>query len=108
MPHTITIISVFDSVANTGYGDNLGLFLAASLRIENSTQNYPRRPVSGDSPLPAVFGAPVRRLESDESGTAKSGKGGKGGKVKSRKQAIAISLSKARKKGKKVPKKKAS
>jgi hypothetical protein len=39
-------------------------------------------------------------------GTAKSGKGGKGGKVKSRKQAIAIGLSKARKKGKKVPKKK--
>jgi hypothetical protein len=36
-------------------------------------------------------------------GTAKSGKGGKGGKVKSRKQAIAIGLSKARKKGKKVP-----
>ena len=39
-------------------------------------------------------------------GTAKSGKGGKGGKVKSRKQAIAIGLSKARKKGKKVPKRK--
>jgi len=38
-------------------------------------------------------------------GTAKSGPGGKGGKVKSRKQAIAIGLSKARKKGKKVPKK---
>ena len=38
-------------------------------------------------------------------GTAKSGKGGKGGKVKSRKQAIAIGLSKARKKGKKVPRK---
>jgi len=36
-------------------------------------------------------------------GTAKSGPGGKGGKVKSRKQAIAIGLSKARKK---VPKKK--
>jgi hypothetical protein len=36
-------------------------------------------------------------------GTAKSGRGGK---VKSRKQAIAIGLSKARKKGKKVPKKK--
>ena len=41
-------------------------------------------------------------------GTAKSGKGGKGGKVKSRKQAIAIALSKARKKGKKAPKKKKS
>jgi hypothetical protein len=39
-------------------------------------------------------------------GTAKSGKGGKGGKVKSRKQAIAIGLSKARKEGKKVPRKK--
>jgi hypothetical protein len=39
-------------------------------------------------------------------GTAKSGPGGKGGKVKSKKQAIAIGLSKARKKGKKVPAKK--
>lgn len=39
-------------------------------------------------------------------GTAKSGTGGKAGKVKSRKQAIAIGLSKARKKGKKVPRKK--
>jgi hypothetical protein len=38
-------------------------------------------------------------------GTARSGRGGKGGRVKSRKQAIAIGLSKARKKGKKVPKK---
>jgi hypothetical protein len=41
-------------------------------------------------------------------GTAKSGPGGKGGKVKSRKQAIAIGLSKARKEGKRVPRKKAS
>ena len=38
-------------------------------------------------------------------GRLRSGKGGKGGKVKSRKQAIAIALSKARKKGKKVPRK---
>jgi hypothetical protein len=41
-------------------------------------------------------------------GTARSGKGGRGGKVKSRKQAIAIGLSKARKKGKKVPRKRTS
>jgi hypothetical protein len=41
-------------------------------------------------------------------GTAKSGRSGKGGKAKSRKQAIAIGLSKARKKGKKVPKKMSS
>lgn len=39
-------------------------------------------------------------------GTLRSGPGGKGGKVKSRKQAIAIGLSEARKKGKKVPRKK--
>jgi hypothetical protein len=39
-------------------------------------------------------------------GTAKSGRGGRRGKVKSRKQAIAIALSKARKKGKRAPKKK--
>jgi len=39
-------------------------------------------------------------------GTARSGRGGKGGKVKSRKQAIAIGLSKARKQGKRVPRKK--
>lgn len=39
-------------------------------------------------------------------GTARSGPGGRGGKVKSRKQAIAIGLSEARKKGKRVPRKK--
>ena len=43
-----------------------------------------------------------------KSGTLKSGKGGKGGTVKSRKQAIAIGLSEARKKGAKVPRKKTS
>jgi len=41
-------------------------------------------------------------------GTLRSGKGGKGGVVKSRKQAIAIGLSEARKKGAKVPEKKPS
>ena len=46
-----------------------------------------------------------REMHRYKRGTAKSGKGGRGGKVKSRKQAIAIALSKARKKGKKAPKK---
>jgi hypothetical protein len=41
-------------------------------------------------------------------GTLRSGKGGKGGRVKSRKQAIAIGLSEAREKGKKVPRKHSS
>ena len=39
-------------------------------------------------------------------GKLKSGKGGKGGMVKSRKQAIAISISEARHEGDKVPKRK--
>jgi hypothetical protein len=41
-------------------------------------------------------------------GTLRSGRSGKGGRVKSRKQAIAIGLSEARKKGAKVPRKRAS
>ena len=45
-------------------------------------------------------------MERRKKGTLKSGKSGKGGTVKSRKQAIAIGLSEARKKGKKVPPKK--
>ncbi len=47
-----------------------------------------------------------KEIHAYKRGKAKSGPGGKGGKVKSRKQAIAIGLSKARKKGKKVPRKK--
>ena len=49
-----------------------------------------------------------REMRRYKRGTAKSGKGGRGGKVKSRKQAIAIGLSKARKKGKRVPKKRSA
>jgi Family of unknown function (DUF6496) len=41
-------------------------------------------------------------------GSARSGPRGKGGRVESRKQAIAIGLSKARKKGKKVPKRRSA
>jgi hypothetical protein len=41
-------------------------------------------------------------------GTLRRGKGGQGGKVKSRKQAIAIGLSEARKKGAKVPRKRSN
>jgi hypothetical protein len=49
-----------------------------------------------------------REMHKFKRGKLKSGKAGKGGTVKSRKQAVAIGLSEARKKGKKVPKKKAS
>jgi hypothetical protein len=45
-------------------------------------------------------------MHREKRGTLRSGKGRKGGKVKNRKQAIAIGLSEARKKGAKVPPKK--
>jgi hypothetical protein len=45
-------------------------------------------------------------MHREKRGTLRSGKGGKGGRVTSRKQAIAIGLSEARKKGAKVPTKK--
>ncbi len=47
-----------------------------------------------------------RAMHEYKHGELKSGKGGKGGTVKSRKQAIAIGISEARKEGAKVPKKK--
>ena len=47
-----------------------------------------------------------RAMHKRKKGTLKSGKSGK--RVKSRKQAIAIGLSEARRKGSKVPRKKAA
>ncbi len=62
--------------------------------------------------MPRYGRAAGRRVESAmrrrKSGTLRSGPGGKGGRVKSRKQAIAIGLSEARKKGAKVPRKRGS
>ena len=58
----------------------------------------------GPSAAKSVKSAMRRRKR----GTLLSGKGGRGGKVKSRKQAIAIGLSEARKKGAKVPRKKSA
>lgn len=59
---------------------------------------------SGKSAGSSVKSAMHRRKK----GTLKSGKGGEGGKIKSKKQAIAIGLSEARKKRAKGPKKKSS
>ena len=47
-------------------------------------------------------------MRREKRGKLRSGKGGKGGKVTSRKQAIAIGLSEARKKGAKAPQKKSA
>jgi len=56
--------------------------------------------------------AASKRVESAmrrrKKGTLRSGKGGRGGRVTSRKQAIAIGLSEARKKGARVPRRRAA
>lgn len=64
-------------------------------RRKHSTRKY------GRSASKSVKSAMHRRKK----GTLRRGKSGHGGRVKSRKQAIAIGLSEARKKGAKVPKK---
>jgi hypothetical protein len=53
---------------------------------------------------PGVSKDVEREMKRFNRGTARSGPGGKAGKVKSRKQAIAIALSEARKEGKRLPK----
>jgi len=47
----------------------------------------------------------LREMHRYKRGSARSGRGGRAGKVKNRRQAIAIGLSKARKKGSRVPRK---
>jgi hypothetical protein len=51
----------------------------------------------------AVSKSVNRAMRKRKHGTLRSGKGGKGGRVTNRKQAIAIGISEARKKGAKVP-----
>jgi hypothetical protein len=62
--------------------------------------------------MPRYGRAASKRVESAmrrrKRGTLRSGKGGRGGRVTSRKQAIAIGLSEARKKGAKVPRRPSS
>jgi hypothetical protein len=71
-------------------------------RKKKSSSHHKSRRKYGKAAGKRVESAMRRRKR----GTLKRGRGGKGGKVKSRKQAIAIGLSEARKKGAKVPRKK--
>lgn len=68
---------------------------------------------SGKKPSGRKYGKAAQKtvesaMRRKKRGALKSGKDGKGGTVKSRKQAIAIGLSEARKKGAKVPRKNAA
>jgi uncharacterized protein DUF6496 len=62
-----------------------------------------RKPAKRKKYGPAAAKSVQSALHREKRGRLKSGKGGKGGVVRSRKQAIAIGLSEARKKGAKVP-----
>jgi hypothetical protein len=76
---------------------DFGIAIAPKKRLEESKMaRYGRKSQS------TVESAMKRRKQ----GKLRSGKDGKGGKVTSRKQAIAIGLSEARKKGAKVPRRK--
>ena len=55
-------------------------------------------------PTSTIIKSVKRAMHKRKHGKLNSGRGGKGGRVKSRKQAIAIGLNEARKKGAKVPK----
>jgi hypothetical protein len=75
----------------------------ATMKSSSSRKN------SGHNKYGKAAGKSVKSaVHREKRGTLRSGKGGRGGKVTSRKQAIAIGLSEARKKGAKVPMKKAS
>ena len=94
-------ISVAAELVGMGV-QTLRLYEARGLLEPDRTDGGTRRYSEGASD--SVESAMHRRKR----GTLRSGPGGKGGKVTSRKQAIAIGLSEARKKGAKVPKKRAS
>jgi len=78
--------------------------MAAKKKETHSSRKSSSRGKYGKAAGKTVAGAMRRRKR----GTLRSGKGGKGGRVTSRKQAIAIGLSEARKKGAKVPRRTAA
>ena len=80
--------------------------MAAKKRSGGRKKSSGRRKSSGRKYGKAASKRVESAMRRRKRGTLKSGRGGKGGKVKSRKQAIAIGLSEARKKGAKVPRKK--
>ena len=87
----------------------LGPFLNAGLRLGGvMAAKRNRRKSSGRKYSRGASKSVESAMRRRKHGTLKRGKSGHGGKVKSRKQAIAIGLSEARKEGAKVPRKRTS
>ena len=101
---TSDVATVGERIATTRLDDSLSKVQEAKLMAAKK-KSAGRK--SGGRKYGKAAGKSVKSaLHREKRGTLKSGRGGKGGTVKSRKQAIAIGLSEARKKGAKVPRKK--
>jgi hypothetical protein len=87
--------------------DKLPLIFSLNTVAESKEEKMAKKKKKTKKKYGAAAGKSVKKaMHRRKKGTLKKSKGGKGGKVKSRKQAIAIGLSEARKKGAKVPAKK--
>jgi len=73
--------------------------------MPKAKESSPRKTTAKTSSSTKGMGKVGKVMHEYKLGTLKSGKGGAGGKVKSRKQAVAIGLSEARKAGAKIPRK---
>jgi hypothetical protein len=111
-PHSITSSAVICMINGTVRPSALAVFRlmknqhGSSCPIAWGFGSRPGPDLAREYFFPVDRGPGDARCTATRGGTAKSGRGGRRGKVKSRKQAIAIALSKARKKGKRAPKKK--
>ena len=73
--------------------------------MPKAKESTPRKATAKTTSSTKGMGKVGKVMHEYKLGTLKSGKGGTGGKVKSRKQAVAIGLSEARKAGAKIPRK---
>jgi len=105
LPHAPTPLSGLDIVCRSQSSSHARSMPSDHLRSYRGEPKWLRN-AEEESILAAREKKSAAEMHRYKRGRAKSGRGGKGGKVKSRKQAIAIALSQARKKGKKVPRKK--
>jgi hypothetical protein len=99
---------VNNEIADAGTDRNSSRYFQSAINRGHKLENWPMAKKATRKYAPSAGEDVKSEMHRYKRGTAKSGPGGKGGKVKSREQAIAIGLSKARKEGKKVPKKAAS
>ena len=73
--------------------------------MPKAKESTPRKATAKTTSSTKGMGKVGKVMHEYKLGTLKSGKDGTGGKVKSRKQAVAIGLSEARKAGAKIPRK---